>query len=306
MTNERAFLILGGVVVAFAVGASAAAAPPSDVRSRSLILFWSDQPGGPALYSIRPDGSHRRWIFRIHRGCKRPSLSPDRRWIVFDGPLPGYQERWRQQFDVQVIRRDGTGRRTLTSSDDREIQAQWSPDGSRISYSRLREADEDDWRLTWIWTMRPDGSDQQPLVNGNSAHWSPDGKQLVFSAPSAGSDGDLFVVNADGTGLRHLMATPTIEWPGDWSPDGRKILFTRSFSDTSSDLYVMNVDGTGVRRLTHARGIEADGSWSPDGSRIVYASNRFGWSHLFVMRADGTRRRELTNSRANDFSPSWR
>jgi Tol biopolymer transport system component len=279
------------------------AASRSQTSVRGVILFWSDKSGGPSLWSIRPDGSRRRRILRTHRGCKRPSLSPDRKWIVFDGPRPGPQG---PQFDVQVVRRDGTGRKTLTSSDEREIEADWSPDGSRISYSRLRLADADDWRLTWIWTMRSDGSDQRPLVNGNGAQWSPDGKQLVFSAPAAGSDGDLFVINADGTGLRHLMVTPAIERPDDWSPDGRKILFTRSVSDTSSDLYVMNADGTGVRRLTRTRGIDSDGSWSPDGSKIVFASNRFGWSHLFVMRANGTRRHELTRGAANDFSPTWR
>jgi hypothetical protein len=145
---------------------------------------------------------------------------------AFDGAPPGQSPL--TQFDVQVVRRDGTGRRTLTSSEDREIDAQWSPDGTRISYSRLRKADEDDWRKTWIWTMRPDGRDQRPLVQGSNARWSPDGKQLAFSAPTARSFGDLFVINADGSGLRRLLATPRLEWPNAWSPNGRTILFTRS------------------------------------------------------------------------------
>jgi TolB protein len=292
--------VLGCLLVALVSGASASAAS----RPRGLILFWSDKAGGPSLWSIRPDGTHRRRIFRTHRGCKRPSLSPDRKWVLFDGPRRGHGEPV-PQFDVQVVRRDGTGRRSLTSSDDREIQAQWSPDGSRISYARLGVEDGEDWRKTWIWTMRPDGSDKRPLVNGSSAHWSPDGKKLVFSAPAAGSDGDVFVINADGTGLRHLLVTRAAEWPDDWSPDGKKILFTRSFSDTSSDLFVMNVDGTGVRRLTRTRGIDGHGSWSPDGSQIVFESDRYRWSHLFVMRANGRHRHELTSGQANDYAPNW-
>jgi Tol biopolymer transport system component len=293
-------LAAAAVLVVFLGGASSTAS----THARGVILFWSDKAGGPSLWSIKPDGSHRRWIFRTHRGCKRPSLSPDRKWILFDGPRPGHQEPV-LQFDVQIVRRDGTGRRTLTSSDDREIEAQWSPDGSRISYARLRQEDGEDWRKMWIWTMRPDGSDQRPLVPGNSPHWSPDGKQLVFTAPVAGSDGDLFVINADGSGLRHLLVTRKPEWPDDWSPDGKKILFTRSFNETSSDLFVMNVDRTGVRRLTRTRGIDSHGTWSPDGSRIVFESDRYRWSHLFVMRSNGTRRHELTNGQANDYAPNW-
>jgi TolB protein len=204
------------------------------------------------------------------------------------------------------VRRDGTGRRTLVPSPDRETDPQWSPDGTRISYVRLAEADEQDWRKSWIWTVRPDGSDAKRLVLGNNARWSPDGKRLVFSAPTARSDGDLFVINADGTGLHRLLATPQLEWPTDWSPNGRKILFTRQlFSGGFTDVYVMNADGTKVRRLTHARYDDVGGTWSPDGKRIVFTSQRFRLSHLFVMRADGRGERQLTRRNAEDFEPSW-
>jgi TolB protein len=297
-------LVVAGLLVVLAGGASStAAAPSSAARVGSLILFWSDTPY-PSLWSIRPDGSHRRLVFRTRQNCKRPVLSPDRRWIAFDGAPPGQAPL--SQFDIQVVRRDGTGRRTLVPSPDRETDPQWSPDGTRISYVRLAEADEQDWRKSWIWTVRPDGSDAKRLVLGNNARWSPDGKRLVFSAPTARSDGDLFVINADGTGLHRLLATPQLEWPTDWSPNGRKILFTRQlFSGGFTDVYVMNADGTKVRRLTHARYDDVGGTWSPDGKRIVFTSQRFRLSHLFVMRADGRGERQLTRRNAEDFEPSW-
>jgi Tol biopolymer transport system component len=296
--------LVAGLLVVLAGGASStAAAPSSAARVGSLILFWSDTPY-PSLWSIRPDGSHRRLVFRTRQNCKRPVLSPDRRWIAFDGAPPGQAPL--SQFDIQVVRRDGTGRRTLVPSPDRETDPQWSPDGTRISYVRLAEADEQDWRKSWIWTVPPDGSDAKRLVLGNNARWSPDGKRLVFSAPTARSDGDLFVINADGTGLHRLLATPQLEWPTDWSPNGRKILFTRQlFSGGFTDVYVMNADGTKVRRLTHARYDDVGGTWSPDGKRIVFTSQRFRLSHLFVMRADGRGERQLTRRNAEDFEPSW-
>lgn len=253
-------LVVAGLLVVLAGGASSAAAPGSAARVGSLILFWSDTPY-PSLWSIRPDGSHRRRVFRTRQNCKRPVLSPDRRWIAFDGAPPGQAPL--SQFDVQVVRRDGTGRRTLVPSPDRETDPQWSPDGTRISYVRLAEADEEDWRKSRIWTVRPDGRDARRLVLGNNARWSPDGKQLVFSAPTAQSDGDLFVINADGSGLHRLLATRQLEWPTDWSPNGRKILFTRQlFPGGFTDVYVVNVDGTSVRRLTHARYDDVGGTWS--------------------------------------------
>ena len=125
-------------------------------------------------------------------------------------------------------------------SPDRETDPQWSPDGARISYSRLSKEDGEDWRKSWIWTVRPDGTDAKPLVRGNNARWSPNGEQLVFSAPTARSDGDLFVISADGTGLRRLLGTPRPEWPSDWSPNGKQILFTRQLFGGQTDVYAMN------------------------------------------------------------------
>ena len=304
---------IDGHVVRIAPGAPASGAsgprtpvdraPASQSRVGSLILFWSKNPY-PSLWSMRPDGTHRRRFLRVRQNCKRPSLSPDRKWILFDGAPPGGVPL--RDFDVQIVRRDGTGRRLLTRSDARELDARWSPDGNRISYSRLDPAAEGDWRKTWVWTVRPDGTDALPLVLGNTARWSPDGTQLVFSAPTARSDGDLFVIRADGTGLRHLLSTPRAERPNAWSPDGRTILFTRRFGDTRSDVFTIGADGTNVRRLTHAPGENTGGTWSPDGRRIVFASTRHGlsFSHLFTMRADGTREREL--SFGDDYDPVWR
>jgi Tol biopolymer transport system component len=287
-------------LAALAAGASTAAAPTAASRG-GVILFWSESPI-PSLWMVRPDGTHRHRL-PLRQNCKRPTLSPDRKWILFDGTPPGKPPL--TDFDIQLVRPDGTGRHALTSSDDREIDARWSPDGTRISYSRLRSAEGDDWRATWIWTMRPDGTDQRPLVHGNTARWSPDGKQIVFSAPTARSDGDLFVINADGTGLRRLLATRRPEWPSAWSPGGKKILFTRSLDYINADVYVMNNDGSHIRRLTHAPRQDVGGAWSPSGSRIVFSSERLGRTHLFVMRPDGTHQHAITHSGADDFDPSW-
>jgi TolB protein len=238
----------------------------------------------------------------LRRACKRPSLSPDRKWILFDGQRRGSD--LLTEFDIQLVRRNGTGRRSLTNTPEWEIDGQWSPDGTRISFTRRPPHGDD--RDASVWTMRPDGSDARFLTLGNTARWSPDGRHLVFSAPAAGTDGDLFIVDADGSRLRHLVVSPEVEWPNAWSPDGKRILFTRSFSDRASVLYVVDVDGTNERRLTRRSGLDGDGSWSPNGSRIVFASDRYGWSHLFVMRSNGTHRHELTRGQADDFAPSWR
>jgi len=79
---------------------------------------------------MRPDGSNRHRIFRTSQNAKRPTLSPDGRWIAFDGAPPGKPAL--SDFDLQVVRVDGGGRQTLAESRATEIDAQWSPDGTRL------------------------------------------------------------------------------------------------------------------------------------------------------------------------------
>ena len=231
----------------------------------------------------------------------------DGRWIAFDGDSPG-TKRPLGDFDVQVVRVDGSGRRTLAGTPDWEVDAQWSPDGSRLSYSRYQDSGPDAWRRSWIWTVGSDGRDARRLARGQFARWSPDGSKLVLDAPTPGSDGDLFVVDAHrGRVLRRLTTTPALEQAAAWSPDGRKILFTRYSLDSPwlADVFVVNADGTGKRRLTHAAGDDVAAAWSPDGRRVVFTSARSGFDQIFVMDADGSNQRQLSRGNYRNEATSW-
>jgi len=92
--------------------------------------------------------------------------------------------------------------------------------------------------------------------------------KLVFMTTSGG---DIYVINADGTGLRHLVSgglDPAL------SPDGRWVAFTRWGLDEG--VYIINVDGSGERLVTPARQPKSP-TWSPDGTRIAFNMQRGGW-----------------------------
>ena len=109
------------------------------------------------------------------------------------------------------------------------------------------------------------------------------------------SDGDLYLMAADGSDVQRLTQTPQEEDDPAGSPDGQRIAFTRN-----RNIWVMNVDGTQPRRLT-SLGKDADPAWSPNGRMIFFSRSRKTADGLGAgilrMRDDGRQVQRLTNPR---------
>jgi len=70
---------------------------------------------------------------------------------------------------------------------ERVSDAQISPDGSRIVYTRQAvNTLEDKWESS-LWILNADGSQHRFLVKGSAARWSPDGKRLLYVADGFGA-----------------------------------------------------------------------------------------------------------------------
>ena len=129
--------------------------------------------------------------------------------------------------------------------------------------------------------------------------------KIAFESDRAGNYDDIYLMNADGSGVTRL--THNLAWDGSpaWSPDGSKIAFTR-WATGPEDIYVMNADGGGVTRLTRYLGSDEDPAWSPDGSKIAFTSNRNDkGDNIYVMNAAGGGVTRLTEGWDYDSHPSW-
>ncbi len=152
-----------------------------------------------------------------------------------------------------------------------------------------------------------------PSTYIGQAAWSRDGSRIALVIGNArhvhayAGDGDLYVMNADGSQLRQLTSGSDASSP-TWSPDGTHVAFVR---DQGQELVVMSDEGTDARVIARRRGYYQLPAWSPDGRWIAFQSMPGGSSDetitpaIFVIRPDGTDLRQLTGATTSEGFPAW-
>ena len=153
------------------------------------------------------------------------------------------------------------------------------------------------------------------LVPDAPAAVGPDGR-IAFQSRADG-DWDVYVMDADGTGVVNLTDGPggPDDAAPDWSPDGTRIAYTTAppRGDDGPEIWVMDADGGAKQQLTDTSGGDATTGprWSPDGTRIAYTLHPSGSSDsdVYTMAADGSDKVDVTSPWEvlgyGDYEPTW-
>ena len=207
---------------------------------------------------------------------------------------------------------DGTDQIRLTNTPPpyNESMPDWSPDGTRIVFTKFTSNGE--WNTDAdIWIMNADGTNQQRIFSAGytfRAVWSPDGESIMV--PGAGPDGgtgafvapdgsnvrssalpygdlspngtllaydsikngkgNVMVAASDGTDARDLLPDPAYDEYPRWSPSGDCIALSVFGLEGGTGLFVTDADGRSPRRVVSTPGGASMATWSPDGSTIAY------------------------------------
>jgi Tol biopolymer transport system component len=165
-----------------------------------------------------------------------------------------------------------------------------------------------------IWIADPSGANLRRITRGYDVwpSWSPNGRRIAFMRGRRSLDTDretkgIYVVNADGSGLRHVLKSPVqasvtrmrkVALP-DWSPDGTQLAY--QYED---GIGVVNADGTDPRPLlVNPPAHEYDDpAWSPDGTTLALGAVNVE-DGISLLNVTGGQPKRVTRSCSG--MPSW-
>jgi Tol biopolymer transport system component len=168
-----------------------------------------------------------------------------------------------------------------------------------------------------IWSVNPDGTGASllfdvPEAYDETAVWSPDGSRIVFTSVTPGEEGGLFLLDADGAGLREVRPRFACD-AMSWFPDGRNVLCAGgpwSSADGGDHvidrgIWRVNVESGDVEKLFDHGGFTY-AAISPNGNRVVLICvtgvlNAKPVSELFVANVDGSGLRQLTHAETGHY-----
>jgi dipeptidyl aminopeptidase/acylaminoacyl peptidase len=204
-----------------------------------------------------------------------PSFSPNSRSILWNkyGGAEGVD-------GLYLMNADGSGQHQLTNDGGQDPV--FSPGGGQIAYTKAGISIANaDGGGSHVIVPNQNVTTQNPparyFETNGEASWAPGGRQLAFSRHTATTTfqctpfpgcvkpvlaDDVYVTNADGTGVRQLTSTANVdELDPSFSPDARMIAYYRrptGRDDTAGEIWVMKSDGSGQHRVA----LGANPEWS--------------------------------------------
>lgn len=173
-----------------------------------------DESEGGRIWVMNADGTGAREIYAESSAFVGfQDWSPDGRSVLIGIDRDGGGE-----IDLYAISVDGAELTQLTTTGGDDSGGRWHPDGKELVFWS-----DGNPAGPGIYLMAGDGSEQRKILEDTlyadtvASAWSPDGGQIAWTAKFEGGGGSpIFVMNADGTGLKQVSEALTERTSLDW------------------------------------------------------------------------------------------
>jgi Tol biopolymer transport system component len=270
--------VLAGFVAALVFGGCAwTDSPDEEPPARPVvqrIVYTKFLPGSHEVWIARADGSGKR---RLAKG-RAPAISPDGRWVAFEG---GRDATFEPRFyrDVMLVAASGGRPRILMRG---AYNLVWSPDSKRVVV--LQDLDD---RRRALLSIEIETGERTTVARGaiNDVSFSPRGDELAYSRGEVFGKVDVYIIDADGGVERRVTDDRQSAYPV-WVP--REIAFARVVPYRgwgAHEIWLVRPDGSRRRPMSKTpRSLLGQGivglvpvAWSADGRALLAGqANEFG------------------------------
>jgi dipeptidyl aminopeptidase/acylaminoacyl peptidase len=178
-------------------------------------------------------------------------------------------------------------------------QLDFSRDGEWMAYVSYPEG--------ILFRSKVDGEQRRqlsfPPMRAVLPRWSPDGKQIVFTASTPGKPWKTYLISAEGGTPQQLTLDESAEHDPGWSPDGKTLVFHAGTArDPSNRIYLLEMKTRQRSKLPGSEGLQSP-RWSPDG-RYIAAHNAVLQNRLLLFDFTTQKWTELLSGQLA-MGPHW-
>jgi Tol biopolymer transport system component/serine/threonine protein kinase len=266
---------------------------------------WGQQEFG--IFQVSALGTQEQKLFPLDKKIDSLDWSPDGKFLAFD-----YAEKPQEPVGVFLLAvKERTLRRLTTPAGfSTDNFPAFSADGKSVAFARWNVGSR--YSGSAIYRVPVNGGEPQRLTFENlrimGLSWTPDSREIIFSATASGKRTQLWRIPASGGRLQALAGVGDNVLNPAVSRRGRRLAYTKVLDEWN--IWRLKIPAADERhqptKLIYSTQAEDDPQYSPDGKRILFASNRSGSSEIWVCDSEGRKPAPVTSiGGPSTGSPCW-